>query len=160
MTGFYMSYTVRKIPSAPKAHKMMKELIKIEFIYYILQYNNKQMGNSINKIDDFNNNYKKYIVNDNNIEIINVENLYNNKLYHNADSDNGYHFTYIVNDEEMNKAYLLIERLKIQLHYARNYFVYETDKEKEEYYKSIIENSYNDEINWLYLKIDEYRLRK
>jgi hypothetical protein len=142
---------------------MMKELIKIEFIYYILQYNNKQMGNSINKIDDFNNNYKKYIVNDNNIdniEIINADNLYNNKLYHNADSDNGYHFTYIVNDEEMNKAYLLIERLKIQLHYARNYFVYETDKENEEYYKSIIENSYNDEINWLYLKIDEYRLRK
>jgi hypothetical protein len=117
------------------------------------------MGNTINKIDDFNdkNNYKKYIVNDN----IKSENLYNNNnLYHNADSDNGYHFTYIVNDEEMNKAYLLIERLKIQLHYASNYFVYETDSEKEEYYKSIIANSYNDEINWLYLKIDEYRLRK
>ena len=117
------------------------------------------MGNTTNKIDDFNhnNNYKKYIVNDN----IKSDNLYNNNnFYHNADSDNGYHFTYIVNDEEMNKAYLLIERLKIQLHYARNYFVYETDKEKKEYYKSIIEKSYNDEINWLYLKIDEYRLRK
>jgi len=124
------------------------------------------MGNSINKIDDFNNNnnYKKYITNDNNIdniESIKSDNLYNNNnFYHNADSDNGYHFTYIINDEEMNKAYLLIERLKIQLHYARNYLVYEADKEKEEYYKTIITNSYNDEINWLYLKIDEYRLRK
>lgn len=121
------------------------------------------MGNTINKIDDFNNNnYKKYITNEDieDIETINVENLYNNKFYHNADSDNGYHFTYIVNDEEMNKAYLLIERLKIQLHYASNYFVYETDSEKEEYYKTIIAKSYHDEINWLYLKIDEYRLRK
>lgn len=138
--------------------------MKIEFIYiYItIQYNNKhkQMGNTIHKIHDFNNNnYKKYITNDH-IETINVENLYNNKLYHNADSDNGYHFTYIINDEEMNKAYLLIERLKIQLHYARNYFVYETDSEKEEYYKAIIEKSYNDEIHWLYLKIYEYTLRK
>ena len=114
------------------------------------------MGNTTNKIDDFNhnNNYKKYIVNDN------VKSDNNNNFYHNADSDNGYHFTYIINDEEMNKAYLLIERLKIQLHYSRNYFVYETDKEKKEYYKSIIEKSYNDEIKWLYLKIDEYRLRK
>jgi hypothetical protein len=119
------------------------------------------MGNTINKIDDFNNNnnYKKYIANEH-IETINVENLYNNKFYHNADSDNGYHFTYIVNDEEMNKAYLLIERLKIQLHYASNYFVYETDSEKQEYYKIIIAKSYHDEINWLQLKIHEYTLRK
>ena len=120
------------------------------------------MGNTINKIHNFNNNnYKKYIVNNNDIETIKSDNLYNNnKLYHNADSDNGYHFTYIINDEEMNKAYLIIERLKIQLHYASNYFVYDTDSEKEEYYKTIIANSYNDEINWLYLKIHEYILRK
>jgi len=115
------------------------------------------MGNTVNKIHNVNNNYKKYIVNDNNIK---SDNLYNNNLYHNADSDNGYHFTYIINDEEMNKAHLLIERLKIQLHYAHKYFVYETDSEKEEYYKAIIEKSYNDEIHWLSLKIYEYTLRK
>ena len=82
------------------------------------------------------------------------------KQYHNADTTNGYNFTFIRDESEVEKAKIIISGLRKQMkETCINGFEEDDDNMKHWKYNNLI-MGYIKEMDWLQLKIKEYYERQ